>query len=29
MTDRFACHQAVTRLGWPSSELPRGVDLAG
>ncbi|MGZ4682108.1 MAG: HD domain-containing protein [Acidimicrobiales bacterium] len=29
MTDRFACDQAITRLGWPVAELPRGVDLAG
>ena len=29
MTDRFACDQAVSRLGWPATELPRGVDLAG
>jgi dGTPase len=29
MTDRFACDQAVARLGWPTSDLPRGVDLAG
>ena len=29
MTDRFACDQAVSRLGWPPSQLPRGVDLAG
>jgi len=29
MTDRFACHQAVARLGWPTGQLPRGVDLAG
>jgi dGTPase len=25
MTDRFACHQAVTLLGWPTETLPRGV----
>jgi dGTPase len=29
MTDRFACDQAVSRLGWPVAELPRGVDLVG
>ena len=29
MTDRFACDQAVARLGWPTGQLPRGVDLAG
>ncbi|MHB1089538.1 MAG: HD domain-containing protein [Ilumatobacteraceae bacterium] len=26
MTDRFACRQAVTLLGWDNSRLPRGID---
>jgi dGTPase len=26
MTDRFACHCAVTLLDWPIDELPNGVD---
>jgi dGTPase len=26
MTDRFACAQAVARLGWPADRLPRGFD---
>ncbi len=26
MTDRFACVQAVARLGWPADRLPRGFD---
>jgi dGTPase len=26
MTDRFACRQANTLLGWPLERLPRGVD---
>ncbi len=26
MTDRFACHSAVTLLGWSSDQLPRGID---
>ncbi|MBI5087505.1 MAG: HD domain-containing protein [Actinobacteria bacterium] len=25
MTDRFACRQAVTLLGWPADRLPRGI----
>jgi dGTPase len=28
MTDRFACVQAVARLGWPADRLPRGFDAA-
>jgi dGTPase len=28
MTDRFACRQAVTRLGWPSDQLPQGIDTS-
>ena len=28
MTDRFACAQATTLLGWPADRLPRGPDLA-
>ncbi len=28
MTDRFACAQALARLGWPSDRLPRGFDAA-
>lgn len=28
MTDRFACQQAVTHLGWSATQLPRGLDLA-
>jgi dGTPase len=28
MTDRFACAQATTLLGWPPEQLPRGLDLA-
>jgi dGTPase len=26
MTDRFACAQAMARLGWPADRLPRGFD---
>lgn len=26
MTDRFACMQAIARLGWPADRLPRGFD---
>jgi dGTPase len=26
MTDRYACVQAVARLGWPADRLPRGFD---
>jgi dGTPase len=26
MTDRFAFHTAVERLGWPTAQLPRGID---
>ena len=26
MTDRFACRQAVTLLGWDAARLPQGVD---
>jgi len=26
MTDRFACVQAIARLGWPADRLPRGFD---
>jgi dGTPase len=26
MTDRFACVQAMARLGWPADRLPRGFD---
>ena len=29
MTDRYACRQAVTLLGWPQERLPRGIDTAG
>ncbi len=28
MTDRFACRQAVTLLGWPVDQLPRGIGTA-
>jgi dGTPase len=28
MTDRFACVQAVARVGWTSDRLPRGFDAA-
>jgi dGTPase len=28
MTDRFACVQAIARLGWPADRLPRGFDSA-
>jgi len=28
MTDRFACVQAIARLGWPADRLPRGLDSA-
>jgi dGTPase len=28
MTDRFACQQATTLLGWPHERLPRGQDMA-
>lgn len=27
MTDRFACAQAATLLGWPRDEMPQGFDL--
>lgn len=27
MTDRFACRQGVTLLGWSSERLPRGIDV--
>jgi dGTPase len=27
MTDRFACRQAVSLLGWDRSRLPRGIDV--
>ena len=26
MTDRFACRQAVARLGWDPDKLPQGID---
>lgn len=26
MTDRYACRQAVTLLGWPLEQLPQGID---
>jgi dGTPase len=26
MTDRFACVQAIARLGWTTDRLPRGFD---
>ena len=26
MTDRFACHCAVTLLDWPIDQLPSGID---
>lgn len=26
MTDRFACRQAVSLLGWDNSQLPQGID---
>ncbi|MFZ9481817.1 MAG: HD domain-containing protein [Ilumatobacteraceae bacterium] len=26
MTDRFACRQAITLLGWPVERLPHGID---
>ena len=26
MTDRFACRQAITLLGWPLEQLPHGID---
>jgi dGTPase len=26
MTDRFACRQAMTLLGWPEDRLPSGID---
>jgi dGTPase len=26
MTDRFACRQAITLLGWPLDQLPKGID---
>ncbi len=29
MTDRFACRQAVTLLGWPADRLPRGIGTQG
>ena len=29
MTDRFACRQAVSLLGWPTERLPQGVGVAG
>ncbi|NCZ70434.1 MAG: HD domain-containing protein [Actinobacteria bacterium] len=27
MTDRFACRQGVTLLGWDADRLPRGIDV--
>ncbi len=27
MTDRYACQQAVERLGWPEAELPLGIGV--
>lgn len=27
MTDRFACRQAMLRLGWDEHRLPRGIDV--
>jgi dGTPase len=27
MTDRFACRQAIIRLGWDESRLPQGIDI--
>jgi hypothetical protein len=29
MTDRFACRQGTSLLGWGPDRLPRGVDLYG
>ena len=29
MTDRYACRQAVTLLGWEPSRLPQGIGTAG
>ena len=29
MTDRFACRQGVTLLGWPPHRLPRGIGTEG
>jgi dGTPase len=29
MTDRFACRQGVTLLGWPVERLPRGIGTVG
>ena len=29
MTDRFACRQGVTLLGWPVERLPRGIGTQG
>ena len=29
MTDRFACRQAVTLLGWSTDRLPRGIGTQG
>jgi dGTPase len=26
MTDRYACQQAVSLLGWDRDKLPRGID---
>jgi dGTPase len=28
MTDRFACSQAISLLGWDPERLPRGQDVA-
>lgn len=28
MTDRFACQQAVSLLGWDPAKLPKGIDVA-
>jgi dGTPase len=28
MTDRYACSTAVSLIGWPTEELPRGQDLS-
>jgi dGTPase len=26
MTDRYACRQAMSALGWPAERLPNGLD---
>jgi hypothetical protein len=29
MTDRYACRQGITLLGWPAERLPKGIGTLG